>query len=264
MKPPIELISTDFDGTLFAEFENPPVPDALQALIAELQVQGTKLVINTGRDLSSLMEAKARARLRVKPDYVVVVEREIYRHHDHSYSPVPEWNDACARTHEVLFARVRRDLPRLVEWVEARGGEGTEVYEDAWSPFCITAASNPVADTIQTFVDEYCREVPGLTWVRNDVYARFAHADYNKGTALGEVARRLGVRREGILAAGDHFNDLPMLRAEVARWLVAPSNAMPAVKEQVRREGGWVSEAHCWHAVLEGLQAVLTAARGPA
>lgn len=262
MKPPIQLISTDFDGTIFAEFENPPVPDALQDLIAELQGQGTKWVINTGRHLSSLMEAKARARLRVKPDYVVVVEREIYRHHDHNYSPVAEWNDACARTHEVLFARVRPDLPRLSAWIESR--YDSEIYEDAWSPLCITATSNPDADEIQSFVEDYCREVPGLTWVRNDVYARFAHADYNKGTALSEVAQRLGIGREHIFAAGDHYNDLPMLRREHAHWLVAPSNAMPAVKAQVLSEGGRVSERHCGHAVAEGLQAALAIARGGA
>ena len=34
MSLPISLISTDFDGTLFAEFESPPVPDDLQDLIA--------------------------------------------------------------------------------------------------------------------------------------------------------------------------------------------------------------------------------------
>ena len=33
MTPHIQLISTDFDGTLHAEFEDPPVPLDLQALI---------------------------------------------------------------------------------------------------------------------------------------------------------------------------------------------------------------------------------------
>src|SRR6266705_1676221 len=77
MSLPIRLISTDFDGTLHAECENPPVPHDLQQLIGELQRQGAKWVINTGRDLSSLMEGIARARLSIRPDYVVVVEREI-------------------------------------------------------------------------------------------------------------------------------------------------------------------------------------------
>ena len=51
----IQLISTDFDGTLFAEFANPPIPRRLQEMIGDLQTHGAKWVINTGRDLSSLM-----------------------------------------------------------------------------------------------------------------------------------------------------------------------------------------------------------------
>src|SRR6266704_5331174 len=85
MNLPIKLISTDFDGTFFAEFENPPVPEELQRLIGQLQAAGTKWVINTGRDLSSLLETLARAHLSVSPDYLVVVEREIYVHEKSQY-----------------------------------------------------------------------------------------------------------------------------------------------------------------------------------
>src|SRR5437660_647726 len=70
MSLPIQLISTDFDGTLFAEFENPPVPEKLQRLIGGLQARGAKWVINTGRDLSSLMETMGRAHLSIKPDFL--------------------------------------------------------------------------------------------------------------------------------------------------------------------------------------------------
>ena len=86
MSPPIKIISTDFDGTLHADFENPPVPLELQQLIGELQQNGAKWVINTGRDLSSVMEGIARARLSVRPDFLVVVEREIYFHQDSQYT----------------------------------------------------------------------------------------------------------------------------------------------------------------------------------
>jgi len=53
MSLPIKLISTDFDGTLFAEFENPPIPERLITLIGDLQARGAKWIINTGRDMSS-------------------------------------------------------------------------------------------------------------------------------------------------------------------------------------------------------------------
>jgi ribosome-binding factor A len=36
--------------------------------------------------------------------------------------------------------------------------------------------------------------VPSLTVVRNDIYARFCHVAYNKGSALAEIARRINLK----------------------------------------------------------------------
>jgi HAD superfamily hydrolase (TIGR01484 family) len=252
MSLPIQLISTDFDGTLHAEFENPPVPHDLQRIIADLQRQGAKWVINTGRDLSSVMEGMARARLTIKPDFLVVVERDIYFHEDAQYEACAEWNEGCSRAHEVLFARVRDDVPRLVDWVSKRFR--ATLYEDTFSPFCLIAESNVDADAIQQFLDEYCRTVPELTIVRNDVYARFSHASYNKGTALAEIARQLRISRDQVFAAGDHFNDLPMLSGEFARQVAAPDNAIDVVKETVRGQKGYVSHQPWGHGVARALE----------
>lgn len=252
MSLPIKLISTDFDGTLFAEFENPPIPPRFVALIADLQARGAKWVINTGRDMSSLMEALARARISVQPDYLVLVEREIYQHDGVRYAPVVGWNAACTHDHAELFARVRPEVPALVDWVKARFR--ATVYEDAWSPFCLIAGSNGDADLIQARLDEFCIRFPELAVVRNDVYARFSHVAYNKGTALAELTRMLKLTCAEVLAAGDHLNDLPMLKSEFARYLVAPGNAIPPVKEVVRRQGGWVSQSTCGNGVAEGME----------
>src|SRR5205085_10827763 len=119
MSLPIALISTDFDGTLFAEFENPPIPAELQKLIGDLQARGTKWVINTGRDMSSLMEALARGGISVEPDYLVLVEREIHFHQDSSYIAFEEWNSRCSICHAELFKRVEPDLPRIIAWINA-------------------------------------------------------------------------------------------------------------------------------------------------
>src|SRR6266571_2963246 len=257
MNLPIQIISTDFDGTLFAEFENPPVPGELQRLLGRLQQDGCKWVINTGRDLSSLLETLARARLSVRPDYLVVVEREIYVHDKAQYVGCEDWNRACAQAHAELFARVRADLPRLVDWVNERFA--ATVYEDSYSPFCLIAENNGDAGSIHEYLSEYCARVPGLTVVRNDVYARFSHEAYSKGTALSEIARRLGVSRDYILAAGDHLNDLPMLSQKRARWLVAPSNAVELVKQAVRRQEGFVSDEPHGYGVARGLEFFLEA-----
>ena len=252
MPLPIQLISTDFDGTLHAEHEHPRVPAALQRLIGDLQARGAKWVINTGRDLPSLLEAMSLAGLCIQPDFLVTVEREIHFHDGTGFVEISEWNDRCTREHAALFAGIEEDLPELVAWVEER--RLATVYADEFSPFCILGRSNDDTDAVQEFVVEYCRGVPGLTFVRNDVYARFSHEAYNKGTALAEIARRLGITRDQVFAAGDHFNDLPMLSSEFARWLVAPSNAVPAVKDAVRRQRGFVSEEPFGHGVARGLE----------
>lgn len=252
MALPIKLISTDFDGTLHAEFENPPVPHDLQVLIADLQRQGAKWVINTGRDLTSVMEGIARARLSIRPDFLVVVEREIHLRDGLHYVPCGGWNDLCTSDHAGLFARIRQDVPRLMAWVEKH--YPANVYEDPWSPFCLIAECNEDADAIMQFLEEYASGIDGLTVVRNDVYARFSHAKYNKGTALAEIGRQLGISRDHIFAAGDHLNDLPMLSERFARCLVAPDNAIPEVKALVSSQKGYVSHQPWGHGVARGLE----------
>jgi hydroxymethylpyrimidine pyrophosphatase-like HAD family hydrolase len=260
MTPPIQLISTDFDGTIFAEFENPPIPEELQRVIGDLQSRGARWVINTGRDMSSLMEALARSHISVQPDYLVLVEREIHVRDGVRYVGLRDWNSECTRRHEELFERVRPDLPRLTEWINARFS--ATVYEDAFSPFCLIAGNSNDAETIHNYLNDYCHRVPGLTVVRNDVYARFSHVAYNKGTALGEVARRLGAGAARIFAAGDHWNDLPMLAREYAHWLAAPQNAIEPVKALVRRQRGFISELPHGNGVAEALKHCLKNATG--
>jgi hydroxymethylpyrimidine pyrophosphatase-like HAD family hydrolase len=252
MNGPIQLISTDFDGTLFAEFENPPVPAGLQQLIGTLQEQGTRWVINTGRDMSNLMESLGRSRLSIHPDFLVLVEREIYVREGARYVSLEEWNQQCQQAHDILFARIRPDVPRLAAWVTERFD--ATVYEDPFSPFCLIADNNGDADRIVAHLEVYCHGHPGLTIVRNDVYARFSHDGFSKGTALSEIARRLKIATSQVLAAGDHYNDLPMLRRSRAACLVAPANAIPEVREQVLREQGYVSDEVCGYGVLDGLE----------
>jgi len=255
---PIKLISTDFDGTLFAEFENPPVSRRLERLIGDLQARGARWVINTGRDMSSLMEALARARISIQPDYLVLVEREIYRHDGVRYAPVEAWNAACARDHAELFARVRPAVSELTEWVNSRFR--ATVYEDAYSPFCLIAGNNRDADVIHERLNMFCARFPQLTVVRNDVYARFSHVAYNKGTALSELTQRHSWSASDVFAAGDHLNDLPMLCSKYAHWLAAPQNAIEPVKEAVARQNGFVSRFAQGEGVAEGLEVQLAKA----
>lgn len=260
MNWPIRLLSTDFDGTIFSEFERPPIPEELVALIADLQAAGGKWVVNTGRDMSSLMEALGRSGIEVEPDYLVLVEREIHRHQDSRYVPVQDWNTRCEHVHAKLFGKIRPLLPAIVAWINARFH--ARLYEDAYSPLCVIAGTNGDMDHIHHHLDEFCAQWPGLVVVRNDVYARFSHADFNKGTALAEITRQLGLTAAEVMAAGDHLNDLPMLQTRFAHHLAAPANAVPTVREALRREGGYLAQAPQGRGVAEAIKYYRAAARG--
>jgi HAD superfamily hydrolase (TIGR01484 family) len=259
MALPIKLISTDFDGTLFAEFEKPPIPQNLLQLIAGLQADGAKWVINTGREMASLMETLARAGISLEPDYLVVVEREIHLHHNSQYVGLEEWNAACTRTHAELFALVQPALPRAIDWINKHFH--ANIYEDAYSPLCLVARDNIQMDGIHEYLSSFCQDIPNLTVVRNDVYARFSHQAFNKGSALGEITRRLGIQCGEVFAVGDHLNDLPMLSNQYATFLAAPANAVPAVKDAVRLGNGYISPRSHGRGVADAIKYYLARLR---
>ena len=252
MDAPFDLISTDFDGTIFEEFASPPIAPEFERLIAQLQRQGVRWIINTGRSFDSLMFSLEEARLSITPDYLVLVEREIHIWKNGRFEGHDVWNELCEEKHTHLFNLIRTDVRELSNWIQSTY-PGTHVYADAHSPMCVTARSNEEADGIQTRMEEYCGTHPELTWVRNDVYSRFSHIEFSKGTALREIADTLDVPADRIFAAGDHLNDLPMLDPAVAAHVAVPSNAVPAVLARMREIGGRISEYSCGQAVAHEL-----------
>jgi len=123
----------------------------------DLQRQGAKWVINTGRDLSSVMEGMARARLSIKPDFLVVVERTS------TFTKAP--GTRPARIGTTAADRRMKHCSRGTRGCSPAGGLVSKrfraaLYEDAFSPFCLIAENNEDADAIQQYLDEYCGGVP--------------------------------------------------------------------------------------------------------
>jgi hydroxymethylpyrimidine pyrophosphatase-like HAD family hydrolase len=193
-----------------------------------------------------------RAHIAIEPDYLVLVEREIHVHDGSQYHGLEPWNRECTRLHAEVFKRIQGALPALVDWISSRFH--ARIYEDPYSPLCLVASNLPEADAIHEYLNSFCQAVSPLTVVRNDVYIRFSHDAYNKGTALGELCRRLGIGVQEVFAIGDHLNDLPMLSRTCAQCLAAPSNAVPTVIAAVRREGGYVCNQPRGRGVAEALR----------
>jgi hydroxymethylpyrimidine pyrophosphatase-like HAD family hydrolase len=64
-----------------------------------------------------------------------------------------------------------------------------------------------------------------------------------------------------VFAAGDHLNDLSMLSRDYAHHLAAPGNAIPLVRETVRRQGGYLSARPHGRGVAEAIKFYLEQTR---
>ncbi|MGI8889682.1 MAG: HAD family hydrolase [Chthoniobacterales bacterium] len=256
MPSPIRLISTDFDGTLVSH-ENDPVFDRdCMELIRELQLDGAVWAINTGRSVGLLVEGLEDFAFPMQPDFILTNERDVFRSTERGWEPYGDWNERCAKTHAELYETASSVLAEVVDYV-TRQTKARVIYE-ADEPAGLIAASEEEMDRLTDFIDQAKAGEPKFHYQRNTVYLRFCHADYHKGAALEELSRLTEIPHANIFAAGDHHNDLSMLDGRYAALPACPANAIAAVKETVRRAGGYVAQREFGVGVHEALQHFLS------
>jgi HAD superfamily hydrolase (TIGR01484 family) len=253
LNSPIRLLSTDFDGTVVNHDTQPPVAPEFFAAMQELQARGVLWAVNTGRVLWHIEEGLREMNFPVEPDFVLTSEREVFhRGADGRWQDFGDWNLRCAAVHDELFAAAGTLLTDIEGYL-AEHTRAHPIYEGA-RLIGLAAESDSEMDAISAFLEKECRRVPGFQFMRNSIYVRFCHENYSKGTALAELARLLSLSREQIFAAGDHYNDLPMLDGRYAQWVACPGNSVEAVQRTVREAGGFVAEGACSVGILEALK----------
>ncbi len=247
----IQLISTDFDGTLVCHASDPVFDRDCLDLIGRLQKEGTLWAINTGRSVGMLQEGLEDLAFPVLPDFILTSERDVFRPTTRGWEPWGDWNARCAQAHAELFDRASSVLAEVVDFV----GQKTKarVIYEAEGPAGLIATSEEEMDRLTAFIDRAREKQPKFHYQRNTIYLRFCHADYHKGAALAELSRLTNTPKSAIFAAGDHHNDLSMLDGRFAAMPACPANAITEVKETVRRAGGWVAEKEAGAGVHEAL-----------
>lgn len=251
--PPAHLLCFDFDGTLVDTREHGPVPAETLARIAALRDERNAVwAINTGRSLFQAVAGLTDHGVEPHPDFIIAKEREIYRQNEHQrWVDFGDWNKRCERAHVKLFRTHKRFFARVRAYLDLH--TAAEFVENDEEPAGIVAHDEAEMGRICAFLDEHRKELPTLCYERNTIYLRFAHRDYNKGTAMAELARMLGVPAHQTFAAGDNHNDVSMLCGTNARMVACPANAVAPVRELVRRAGGFVATARAGLGMVQAL-----------
>lgn len=257
LKPVMEslLLSTDFDGTLI-DHSRPAdevmAPEFFDWIEQERKRRRVVWAINTGRDWGSLNEELERRSARFWPDWVVLIEREIHRMADGELAPLTSWNHQCREIHADLFARAdgafAETRQRLVNF------PNLQLVRDTGSPLGLIAADLDQAAQVEIEIQPLIQAFPEMHVVRNDIYFRFAHVDYHKGSCLGMLMAEEGIDAAHCFAAGDNANDLAMLDLKYAKHLACPSNSIESVKLRVREQGGYVADEPADRGIVQALR----------
>ncbi|MFE6282133.1 Cof-type HAD-IIB family hydrolase [Streptomyces sp. NPDC057877] len=245
--PDIRLIVTDMDGTLLDDDKR--APRELWTVLEQLRERGVLFSPASGRQYATL----AREFERAARGMVFIAENGTYVVRDGaelSSDPLApavvsrvveavrrlgaEGTDVGAvvcgkrsayveRTDEAFLAEVRKYYVehRVVEDVTAVDDDILKVALYDFGP-----AERTTAPALAPFADTHQVVVSGEHWV--DVMNRTA----NKGAAIRQLQRDLGITPAQTLVFGDYLNDLEML--DTAEWSFAMANAHPDVISRAR------------------------------
>jgi hydroxymethylpyrimidine pyrophosphatase-like HAD family hydrolase len=247
----VRLLSMDFDGTLIRDWAPPPFPAELVHALNRLREHGASIAVNTGRTINLVEQGLKYTGFPIRPDFALTTEREVFRWTDSGWEDFGGWNARCLEDHAILYAKIGRLLLEIEAYVIRE--TGARVYREEERVSGIVARTNPEMDEIARFIDERRKAFPEFAYQRNSIYLRFCHVAYHKGAALAELQRLIGVSTDVTFAAGDNFNDLPMLDGVFARFVACPSNAIEEVKATVRKQGGFVAAQDSGSGIAEAL-----------
>ena len=259
----IRLLSTDFDGTLAGGLPGDQCVPELASELRAVTASGALWTVNTGRSLVSALEGLERLGAPVRPDYILTSERHIYRPDGSGgWVDYGDWNEICRDHHDALFEKSGVFFEKIRSLAEDH--EGVTVLENASGvPEGLVASDEELLDAFSEEMDRIHGRPEDFHYQRSNIYLRFCHRRYDKGSALAELGRLLDMPSAGILAIGDHQNDIAMLVGGVAAMVACPSNAHATVKETVQEAGGHISELEAGEGTAEGIRVYRTGKKKP-
>lgn len=242
----IQLISLDFDGTILVYDDPAGVfhPTVIE-LLNSLEASGIRWCANSGRDFPDQEKVLARSCARgltFLPDALICSESVVYVRQDGCYVPLEPWN---SKAHENLLdchARAQKKLDSQLSYIQKTYQPISTMIGDLFTAFFIHDKDGL---PIKLFNDlnRFLKGLDGVMLSRNGGWVAVMHEGLGKGHALKAYARHINMAPDHILAIGDQYNDLPMLILDVARHVGCPGDAIPEVRQAVRKAGGVVAEA---------------------
>jgi Cof subfamily protein (haloacid dehalogenase superfamily) len=286
MTSPVKLVAIDIDGTLLPSVGKEISARTRRALL-EAEAAGIDIVIATGRRQAYSVPLIDPVGLR--PETVMItsngtVTRTLAGERmDRFALPVETALELCPMLRqfggttvftfdregpgELVLESIEQLHARISLWVEANRPWIEEVrpleraFNSGEAPVqamvCGTVAEMQRAELwlsaseISRKIEMHRTEYPARDLTILDILP----PGCSKGVALERLARRRGIKREFLMAIGDNFNDLGMLR--VAGQPVVMANGAPELVLMAKQEGWRLAPANDQDGVAQVLESVV-------
>ena len=256
MSAVIRMLVTDLDGTLIGSANELPAYGEFHAMVEHLRENyGMLWIACTGRTFRSFWDFfLPMRRMGILPDYVVIRHAYLFRMTAFGFLPHVRWN---LRTLFDIWQEVRDGRRAIQHWQDTILGRssGVRVLRRQTGRLSLRFDSEESAMVAADYIGKEAAAYRHLKVfvTHRDVDVRFVPA--TKGMAVSELARRLDVPREEIMAIGNGQNDISMLDGTVAAMTGCPANSEEGVRATVHRAGGHLARQRSLFGVLEVLEA---------
>lgn len=220
----VKLIATDMDGTLLDD--NKRLPDNFREMLDRIESLGMKFVIASGRSYSALTYLFGDMCKRL--DFIcdngayVVIDGEPYEPSvipDSSVKSIIKTCEEVGNTSPVLCGENGIYYPKSAKeqfqkevnnfYINFSAVENLYEVNDRIFKIAICDILNPVNNCYpvlsEKYGDEFSIQVSGPLWVD------MMNKGVDKGTALSNIKKKLGISKDEVMAFGDYYNDISLL-----------------------------------------------------
>ncbi|MDR1194584.1 MAG: Cof-type HAD-IIB family hydrolase [Peptococcaceae bacterium] len=254
VRPDIRLVAIDLDDTMLRE--DCTISERCRQAIQNARAGGVAVTIATGRMYTATLPYARELAIDIplityQGAMVIMTDGRLishrildqalslelldfllpYGHHINMYIKDQIFIENASREAKKYGARTGVYLqlvPGLRAFLLSLGGGVTK--------FTMAATAEALLQ-VKRDVDDHFR---GRIWtvLSRPTFLEFGRPDVNKGIALADLAKDMGIDREQVMAIGDSPNDLEMVT--YAGWGIAMANAEDCVKEKAR----WVTASN--------------------
>ena len=113
------LLCFDFDGTFIDPENTREIHPDLQTALNLAREKNAAIVINTGRSLIDATEGIYKCGMKILPDYIIALEREIYQPNRFKrWIDLGKWNAKCRKDHIKLLKKQSKFIETIRIYVE--------------------------------------------------------------------------------------------------------------------------------------------------